>query len=239
MESVSKHKQQASAHMTLIVFIVLVLIGVLGYVYWKKFNASNHSISLNENRDGGENETNQAREINYKTYTSPTDSGLSFTYPDTWTLLTTDGQVTFPNGSKLVGVNLYNEAPLISNGDSKFSRDHMCVTLQERTGTFSFSSKVSESLVPTEEFEIGQAKVSLVIEKNSSESGNYSMKLLNQEPNNSKYWPNYIALNNEHYLLATAQKNCLKGLSRDLEKRELSKEIEQAKSILKSIRVVE
>lgn len=60
------------------------------------------------------------------------------------------------------------------------------------------------------------------------------MQLITQDPA-SKHGPSYIALKNDYYLLATAQKNCF-ATDRPQQK-DIKSEIEQARTILKSVRV--
>lgn len=76
-------KQSGSAHVIIIVILVIALLGTLGFVFWKNYI----------NKDGTkkvETETSVKKEeapkpVTYKTYQTDTHP-VSFKYPDTWNL---------------------------------------------------------------------------------------------------------------------------------------------------------
>lgn len=175
-------------------------------------------------------------ETKYKTYTSFSGSGLTFDYPSSWSFDPPTKQSVSRSDSKATIFLLTSEKTSLVNGKPVITSGSMCVTFNEMQGSWPFRSQALSNADHIADFTVGQGKVALVESKSNLASGvNAAMQLLNQDPN-SKHGAAYVALKDEYYLLATAQKNCF--TNGRPEEGDAAAAAEQARSILKSVRIV-
>ena len=210
--------QKGFAHIFLVIGLLVIIIGLLSVVFWKKY-ADIPSTPT---------------EVTYKEYVSITDSGLSFTYPDTWTLHATEKVAEASNGDKFASAILFSQVPNKNSDKPEVPSDHICVTLSEFAGEWPGSYGPPNSEVTNSDFTIGENKVGLITHEDSSK-GYFSASLVSVDP--FERGASYIALNNDYFLKATSQKNCYP--SDNPKQRDVSVDIEQAKAILKSVKLVD
>lgn len=76
-------KQSGSAHVIIIVILVIALLGALGFVFWKNYMNKDDAKKVETGTSVKEEEA--PKPITYKTYQTDTHP-VSFKYPDTWSL---------------------------------------------------------------------------------------------------------------------------------------------------------
>lgn len=212
--------QKGFAHTFFIIGLTVVIITVLSVVFLKNFMDSKSSST--------------PEAIRYKDYTSITGSGLSFTYPSNWTLLPPDTVSGPEDGSrKFASSILFSQKPEDKNGRLQVPSDHISITLTELYGNHPFKYSAPDKPIYETTFKIGDDMVGLVALGDGSRS--FNGRLVNIDPT-GKHGASYIALNNDYYLLVTSQSNSYPS-NKPINKN-LNAEIEQAKQILKSVRLV-
>jgi hypothetical protein len=74
--------QKGSAHIIVTIILVVMLLGVLGFVFWQNFvNKSTNT----QPAPSTETEENISKEVTYKTYQTDTHP-ISFQYPEAWSI---------------------------------------------------------------------------------------------------------------------------------------------------------
>lgn len=228
--------QNGSAHAFLILGLVFLTGAALSVVFLQNFAKQESSSSASATVAGNATTSDpKPPEVQYKTYTSPYGSGLTFDYPGTWEFDLPTKQTISRSDRKATMFRLTSQKLSDVNGDFKMTNDHMCVDFMEMQGSWPFGSNALNNADLVADFTVGGSEVSLMESKANLASGVHpAMLLLNQDPA-SKHGAAYIALKDEYYLLATGSKNCF--FNDDLTKRDLTTEIEQTKSIIKSVRI--
>ena len=85
-----KQSQSGSAHLVIIIVLVVALLGALGYVYWLNFMQPKTS----DTESSTTTSTTTVSDITYKKYTTTGKYVVSFNYPSTWTTVNTNNSDT-------------------------------------------------------------------------------------------------------------------------------------------------
>ena len=212
--------QKGFAHTFLVLGLILVIAGALLFAFW-----NNYMKQQDRKVSGG-----SSRSVHYKTYTSFSGSGLTFDYPDSWSFSPPTKLAISRPDQKGTPFDLYTQKPTVTDPSSVSSiKTDFCITLFEMQGNWSFKSQASKTADILDSLMVGQNKVSLVKDRNSDFYG--YLQLLADPA--SRHGAAYIPLKNDYYLLATASR-CQVGKSYD---GDFTTELEQAESILKSVRI--
>jgi cytoskeletal protein RodZ len=226
---------------TAVLLIFLVLFGAASYFYWQNsHNAALVTAAVQSSSSpkptkspAPSSSSSSISTADWKTYASTTGSGLTFKYPANWFFQPPAKPTIFPNGRNIMLLLLSSEKPQIVNAGTssqQVENEYMQVTLNDGwgPGNYTIASIPTAGIIANEDFLVGKAKVSLVTSKNQ-------MQLYSTEPV-SKESAFHVALNNEHYLVATASWNTYTTSQKDINMTE--PEVQQAKLILKSIQLV-
>ena len=229
--------QKGFAH-TYLIFGLIILIGFsLTAVFLRNFaERQSASTSADEIAISNPTETVQSpAEIKYKTYTSLSGSGLTFDYPDSWSFEPPTEPPVSRGDRKTVMLGLYSQHPSVVNGRGQIANDNMCISFLELQGAHPFRYVALTNTDHIADLVVGQSKVSLVENGPNLASGvNAAMQLLNQDPE-GEHGASYVKLKDDYYLLATASRSCF--AADNLKKKDITTEIEQARAILKSVRI--
>ena len=232
-QKISMKTQNGSAHAFLILGLVFLTGAALSVVFLQNF-AKQGSTTV---AGGITTSDTKPSKVKYKTYTSPYGSDLTFDYPDTWEFEPPTRQTISRSDRKATMFRLTSQKLSNISGERKMTREHMCVDFMEMQGAWPFGSNTLNDADLVADFAVRGIRVSLMENKANLTSGIHpAMLLLNQDPA-SKHGAAYIALKDEYYLLATGSKNCF--FNDSLTKRDLITEIEQTKSIIKSVRIAD
>lgn len=224
--------QTGYAHAFLIIGLIALLIGALSLVFNKQVIRSSE---LGRTPSVKPKELSKPpKEVKFKEYTSISGSGLTFTYPDSWTLLPAEKVNDFGGRFKTATSMLFSQAPNPSQAKLEVPKDNICVTFTEISGNASYSAKMSDRMVTNGEFTVGSSKVALF--ENEVDNEGYSGHLMSVDPK-SIHGASYVALNHDYFLYATSQKNC--RTTDNPTKRDVNKEIEESRTILKSVKLVD
>lgn len=210
--------QKGFAHGVVVLGIVVLLIGALSFVFWSRYSQKKSAADITQ----------------LKIFTSISGSGLTFTYPASWSFDPPTQVVATRPGSETVSYILFSQPMHVVNGRPEVASDSMCVTLSEFKGDFPFRSTVPSGYVPLKKIMVGANKVSLMTP--GGEAGSTDIRLASADPV-SAHGAYYVSLKNDFYLVAYAQKNCYP--TDNPTKRDISLDIQQARSILESIRLNE
>lgn len=220
-------KQNGSAYTFIVIALVLILSAVLSLVFINNFTKQDRASRVPNPND----------ETELKTYTSISGSGLTFDYPSSWSFEEPTKQQISREDSKATIMTLYSHKPSIVDGKGSTPTSNVCVTFNEMQGDWPFRSQPLNNSNKIADFSVGRNTVSLVESKSNLEASvSPAMQLVNQDVAN-KHGGAYIALNNEYFLLASAAKDC--WIANDAKQMDVTKEIEQAREILKSVRIKE
>lgn len=223
--------QKGFTHGIVVITIVILLIGGLSFVFW---NSHIKNKSLKNAISDKSAQKIDTENINYKTFTSITGSGLSFTYPGTWSFNPPSKVTDFRAGSTTISYILFSQPMHIVNSRPEVANDSMCVIMSEFKGDLPFQSKLSGNYTSINEIMVGSSKVSIV--ELGGNVNSTHLKLVSSQPVSS-HGAYYVALKNDYYLVANAQKNCYP--SDKPIKRDISTDVEQAKLILQSVQLTE
>ncbi|MBH2007601.1 hypothetical protein I8H83_03290 [Candidatus Saccharibacteria bacterium] len=220
-------KHNGFAYTYIVIALVLILSAVLSLVFINNFTKQDHASRVPNSND----------ETELKTYTSISGSGLTFDYPSSWSFEEPTKQQISREDSKATIMVLYSRKPSIVDGKGSTSASNICVTFNEMQGDWPFRSQPLSNPNKIADFSVGQNAVSLVESKSNLEASvSPAMQLVNQDAI-SKHGGAYITLNNEYFLLANAAKDC--WIADDAKQMDVTREIEQAREILKSVRIKE
>ena len=222
--------QKGFTHAFLILALVFLVGFALSFVFLQNFTKQQPVSSSSKMVPSV-----KPREVAYKTYTSISTSGLTFDYPETWTFDPPAKQTVSREDRKATILMLTSQKATDVKGKPEITSEHMCVTFNEMQGAWSFGSKALNNADLVAEFTVGQSEVSLMENKSNLASSVSPAMLLQNQETAGTHGAAYIALKDNYYLLATASKNCF--FKDDLNKRDVTEEIEQAKAILKSVRI--
>lgn len=228
--------QKGFAH-TYLIFGLILLIGfTLTATFLHNFGKRQSSSSSTEKvGEATPTPSTNTPEIKNKTYASLSSSGLTFDYPDTWSFDPPTEPPVSRGDKKAEMLALYSQKPTSVNGRPVIKTDNMCISFLEMRGAYPFGYIPLSNADHIADFVVGKNQVSLVENKTNLASGiNAAMQLINQD-STSGHGVSYVALNDEYYLLATAMRNCF--AAEHPEKKDMTKEIEQARAILKSVRI--
>jgi hypothetical protein len=231
--------QKGFAHTYLIFGLIIFISFALTAVFLRSFiERQSASTSADEMAIGSPTKPNQSpAEIKYKTYTSLSGSGLTFDYPDSWHFEPPAGPPVSRGDRKTVMLSLYSQSPSVVNGRPEIASDNMCISFLELQGAHPFRYIALTNTNHIADLVVGQSEVSLVENEPNLASGvNSAMQLLNENPA-SEHGASYVELKDNYYLLATASRNCF--AADRLKKKDITTEIEQARAILKSVRITD
>lgn len=231
--------QKGFAHTFLILGLIFLTGFAVSAAYLNNVVKRQQATTPKSMVDGGSATlmTTKPAAVTYKTYTSISDSGLTFDYPDTWSFEQPTKQSITRDGQKATILMLSSKKPAEVNGRPEIASDNMCVTFVEMQGSWPFRYQALTNTDTLADFTVGEGDVSLVESRTNLASGvNAAMQLLNRDPV-SKHGVSYVALRNEYYVLATAQRSCFRDMQS--EKQDITTDIEQARSILKSVRLAQ
>lgn len=216
-------KQAGSVHIIITVVLVVAVIGVLGFVFWKNMiNKKSTNIDRTALVDKPEARNsvseNKTDEIQYKEYISSTGSGLSFKYPATWLFQASDN---FKNlsGGETTAYSLLSEAykldPTVTSAPKTINQ-YFCLTFTEYKGEWTYGNRIDPSNeIKSEAFNVGTTTYYLKTYKDSSLNrdnrpmGNI-MRLVASSPTNSLPL-NYLKADNGYVVEVVAQFNCIQG----------------------------
>jgi hypothetical protein len=220
-------KENGFAHTFIVIALILILGAALSVVFINNFTKQDRASKI----------PNPNNKTELKTYTSISGSGLTFDYPSSWSFDEPTKQQISREDSKATIMILYSHKPSVVDGKGSISTSNICVTFNEMQGNWPFRSQPLSNSNKIADFSVGQNAVSLVESKsNLDASVSPAMQIVNQDTS-SEHGGAYIALNNNYFLLATAAKDC--WIADDAKQVDVTKEIEQAHEILKSVRIKE
>lgn len=221
--------------MYIIIVIVLILGVALSVVFIGNFTKQDQASKVSNSNS--KMETKTETKIELKTYTSISGSGLTFDYPSSWSFEEPTKQQISREDSKATLMVLYSRKPSVVDGKGSISTSNICVTFNEMQGNWPFRSQPLSNSDKIADFTVGQNAVSLVESKKNLEASiSPAMQIVNQGTS-SEHGGSYIALNEDYFLLATASKDCF--ISDNAKKKDVTLEIEEARQILKSVRIKE
>ncbi len=220
-------KQKGFSHWFIIIAIVVVAVsGSLTFAFLK-------SVSKKEAVETATT-SDQATEEAFKTYTTASGSGLTFTYPSSWTF----NPDTEPNDTRSdMTFNTYVLFSQPYNGtgpEAKIASDNVCISFLELKGNFPFNATVPENFLSIGELNFGESKVS--VHARGGDEGSAEMKLVGLDPVGA-HGASYLPLKEDYFLLAASQDGC--ALSDDATQRDITKDTAEAKAILESVRIEE
>lgn len=232
------NSQKGFSHAIIIIIIVVALIGALGFVFWNSFAKKSEQANSNTQAPNTSNTDNEpaAKVSTFKnSYSSVGESGFEFRYPDNWTLLPSPRVTESEDGSKkFVTTMLFSQKPT-TDGKIEVASDHIVITFTELAGDHPFDFKNPGKQKFESKFKIGDGTVGLTAVGDGSSKLPFTSQLLSIDPI-STHGESYVTLNNDYFLLATAQSNSY--LAENATDRSLKKDIEEAKEILKSVKVI-
>lgn len=230
--------QKGFAHAVLVLIIVILLLGGLGLVFWKSFTKNNTQSEASEQSQRSDSEDDKSpsdASILKKSYSSIGESGLEFRYPESWTVLPSPKVTTSEDGSKkFVTTMAFSQKPT-NDGKLEVTTNHVVVTFTELAGNHSYSFTNPGKQEFESKFKVGDASVGLTAAGKGSSSEPFVSQLLSIDPV-STHGESYLTLQNSYFLLATAQSNSYPA--KNMKQRDISKDIEEAKLILKSVKIV-
>ena len=203
---------------TVIIFLVFlaILFGLLSFAVAKELSTT---------------KIRSTQATSYKTYTSITGSGLTVTYPSSWSIFPAEEVKKSQAGGTFAATLLISQKSTSKDGHPEVPNDHVCVSLTEMAGPWPYRFMPPSDITTRSDFSLGSTTVALA-EPTSPARGNFDAQLINIAPK-GPHGPSYIPLKNGYYLLAIAQKGCYPA--EHLAHRDISVDAEQARTILKSL----
>src|SRR6478672_10114931 len=101
--------QKGFTHVFIVVGLLALTVGALSVVFVKNFVEFESPTAEKVNELITQIGQESQKPVNLKTYVSPSGSGLSFSYPDSWSFDSTVGQKSLGNGTKVLLLMLTSE----------------------------------------------------------------------------------------------------------------------------------
>lgn len=210
--------QKGSIFVVILIVLFMVIVAALGFVYWNNnYMQPKDGITTNSSDATPTDSTVADPYAGWKTFNSPTSSGISFKYPPNWSFTPPKEEFTNRDGGVRSDYVLYSQPPEIdkSGPAPKLLNQFMCVTISEYKGEWQYHVGVLENKIGSEEFNIGDTHSEIVmykdytLDRQGKPMGNI-LRVKSVEPVSSQ-GALYVNANNGYVFSVTAQYNCIQG----------------------------